>query len=140
MHTGHFPFSSVISLSPEDCYATLSKFIDDMLSYVHTFTSSHGDTLGKCLELLVEESKVKAQAVGSATLSTELSELCRKLSIKRVYYVNSIQLPLVLAAGKVYSMLKRGEIVRIVSEDGSVDITVNSLEELLEKLLQLLSS
>jgi len=134
------PSHSVIPLSPEGYYAALSKFIDDIVSYVHTFTSSYRDTLGKCLELLVEESKVKAQAVGPATVSTGLSELCRKLNIKCVYYVNGIQLPLVLAAGKVYSMLKRGETVRIVSGDGSVDIAVNSLEELLEKLLQLLSS
>ena len=58
------PFYSVIPLLPKGYYTTLSKFIDDIVSYIYVFTSSYRDTLGKCLELLSRRVRLKHRSRG----------------------------------------------------------------------------
>jgi TusA-related sulfurtransferase len=67
-----------------------------------------------------------------------LKQLCLKRNVRQVLYVNWQPLPVVAAARKVESLLRKGETVTIMTEDRGVVITAGSLEELRSKIAQLL--
>ena len=59
-------------------------------------------------------------------------------NIRQVLYVSWHPLPVVAAARKVESLLRKGETVTIMTEHGGVVITAGGLEELRSKIAQLL--
>jgi TusA-related sulfurtransferase len=61
-----------------------------------------------------------------------------KRNIRQVLYVSWHPLPVVAAARKVESLLRKGETVTIMTEDRGVAITASSFEELRSKIAQLL--
>ena len=61
-----------------------------------------------------------------------------KRNIRQVFYVSWHPLPVVAAARKVESLLRKGETVTITTEHEGVMITAGSLEELRNKIAQLL--
>jgi hypothetical protein len=61
-----------------------------------------------------------------------------KRNIRQVLYVSWHPLPVVAAVKKVESLLRKGETVTIMTEDGGVVITAGGLEELRSEIIQLL--
>jgi hypothetical protein len=61
-----------------------------------------------------------------------------KRNIRQVLYVSRHPLPVAAAARNVESLLRKGETVTIMTEDGGVVITAGSLEELRSEITQLL--
>jgi hypothetical protein len=112
-----------------------------LVSYMRLLLKKHKAALVQCLEHVVLERKSKGTLqLGPGTLAQLFSELCKRHGAKCFFRVGKLgkPLPAAPAAAKAYSLLKRGEAVIIESVDRKVAITASSLEELFEKLLQLL--
>jgi len=120
----------------------VKKHIDILQNYIHTLVENHKEDLKKCIVAIAEENEMKGVSpIGPATLMQLLSEVCNKLNAKGLFYINnrSKSLPLASAVTRAYSKLKKGEPVELASADGKVKITVQSIDEFLEKLLQFLT-
>jgi len=112
-----------------------------LVDYMRLLLEEHKAALAQCLDYVVLERKSKGTPLlGPGTFAQLLSELCRRRGAKCLFRVGKLgkPLPAAPAAAKAYSMLGRGEAVTIESIDGKIAITAGSLEELREKLLQIL--
>jgi len=69
-----------------------------------------------------------------ATLTRALSEACRKLNTKCLFYVNGHLLPGAAALRKAYGMWKQGRTVKMVSLDGKIRISASNPKEFLEQV------
>jgi predicted methyltransferase len=85
-----------------------------------------------------DERRASVVRRGVGGLVQMLTQLCRKMSVKCILYVNYKPLPVVAAVKKAQHLLERGEAVTIMLENRSVKITAKSLEELRDKIAQLL--
>jgi len=73
-----------------------------------------------------------------AMLTRTLSEACRKVNTKCLFYVNGHLLPGAAAIRKAYSIWKRGRTVRMVSLDSKIRVSASNPKEFLEQINRLL--
>ena len=119
--------------------AEVERYVDALVGRVRFLAENYGRVLEECVGYIAEENEAKGVGrVGHGVYSQLLSQLCRKLGIKCIFYVDGRPLPVAAAARKVYSKLERGEEVEISSTYGKVRVTARSPGELLEKLTHLL--
>jgi hypothetical protein len=118
-----------------------SEYAIRILNYVYNFINFHRSVLNRCIDLIKHEKVLKkVPEVNYGTFTEMLSDLCRKLNIKCLFYVdNSIKpLRVLVATNKVVSELKRGRGVTLISVDGSIRVEARTLKEFTDKLMQLL--
>jgi hypothetical protein len=127
----------------------VEPYIEDMVRRIRSLIENHKGVLAECVDMVAYERGVKARMKdgvkalpwvkrGWGSIVEMLKQLCVKRNVKQVLYVNWQPLPVVAAARKVESLLRKGETVTIMTEDGGVVITAGSLEELRNKITQLL--
>jgi hypothetical protein len=112
-----------------------------VLNYVYNFINFHRSVLNRCIDLIKHEKVLKkVPEVNYGTFTDMLSDLCKKLNIKCLFYVdNSIKpLKVLMATKKVVSELRRGRGVTLISADGSIRVEARTLKEFTDKLMQLL--
>jgi len=118
-----------------------SEYAIKILNHVYNFVNIHRSVLNKCVDLIKHEKVLKkVPEVNYGTFTDMLSDLCEKLNIKCLFYVdNSIKpLPVLAATKKVVSELRRGRSIALVSVDGSIRVEAKDLKEFTERLIQLL--
>jgi hypothetical protein len=118
-----------------------SEYAIKILNHVYNFVNIHRSVLNKCVDLIKHEKVLKkVPEVNYGTFTDMLSDLCEKLNIKCLFYVdNSIKpLPVLAATKKVVSELRRGKGVTLISADGSIRVEARTLKEFTDKLMRLL--
>ncbi len=127
----------------------VKPYIEDMVRRIRSLMENHMGALAECVDMIAYEREVKARMKGGVealkwvergrgSIVEMLKQLCVKRNVRQVLYVNWQPLPVVAAARKVESLLRKGETVTIMTEDRGVVITAGSLEELRNKIAQLL--
>jgi hypothetical protein len=127
----------------------VEPYIEDMVRRIRSLIENHKGVLAECVDMVAYEREVKARMKdgvkalpwverGWGSIVEMLKHLCVKRNVRQVLYVNWQPLPVVAAARKVESLLRKGETVTIMTEDRGVVITAGSLEELRSKIAQLL--
>jgi hypothetical protein len=113
--------------------------IDVLVGYMRRLLDEHGAELERCVDYIVDECRSKeTPEIGPGTIAQLLSELCRRLGIKCLFYVNGKLLPPASAARKALSLLERGEKVELVSVEGKIRVIANSREEFFNKIMEIL--
>jgi hypothetical protein len=126
----------------------IEPYIEDMVERIKSLVRDYEDILEECVGEIAYEKEMKAMLEGgrrkleslregSGDLTQMLTQLCVKRGVKCILYVNYKPLPVAAAVKKALHLLERGEVVNIMLEDRSV-ITAKSLEELRDKIVQLL--
>jgi hypothetical protein len=82
----------------------------------------------------LKRAKSIREAEKVAALTRALSDACRKLYAKCIFYVNGWLLPGAAAVRKTYSVWKRGETVEMTSLDDKIKILASNSKEFLEKI------
>jgi flagellar biosynthesis regulator FlaF len=127
----------------------VEPYIEDMVRRIRSLIENHKGVLAECVDMIAYEREVKARMKdgvealkwvgrGWGSIVEMLKQLCVKRNVRQVLYVNWQPLPVVAAARKVESLLRKGETVTIMTEDRGVAITASSFEELRSKIAQLL--
>jgi len=118
-----------------------SEYAIRILNHVYNFINLHRSVLNKCVDFIKHEKVLKkVPEVNYGTFTDMLSDLCRKLNVKCLFYVNSDikSLPVLVATKKVVNELRRGRSIALVSVDGSIRVEAKDLKEFTDRLVQLL--
>jgi hypothetical protein len=123
----------------------IEPHIEDMVKRIRLLVENYGSVLEKCVSEIADEREMKVSKErlpsiqeGYGNLTKMLTQLCKEKGVKCILYVNYKPLPVAAAVKKALYLLERGEEVTIMTEDRSVKIFAKNLEELRNKITQLL--
>jgi len=113
----------LFGLSSRECEEYMDRIPWILAGVVELLSEAAQSKLKECIDLIVAENAGKSiRYVMPATISSLFSEIRYRLNASGMFYVNNVQLPLVLTVNRAFGEIRRGIPVRFQSAGGLIII------------------